>query len=71
MFKRSKPADGSKPSRLEENTDERDAPLWTDGDEDVTPGRNWTLILIFAVVPLVTLIALVLSLLSLFSEVFG
>ncbi len=69
MYKRSKPEDGREPPRP--HVDERDAPVWADGDEDVTPGRNWTLILIFAVVPLVTIIALVLSLLSLFSEVFG
>lgn len=46
-------------------------PLWTDGDEDERPGRNWSLLLIFAVVPLASLIALVLSLLALFSEAFG
>jgi hypothetical protein len=69
MYKRSKPEDGREPPRP--RADERDVPVWADGDEEVTPGRNWTLILIFAVVPLVTLIALVLSLLSLFSEVFG
>ena len=69
MYNRSKPQDGREPPRPD--TDERDAPVWEDGDEEVTPGRNWTLILIFAVVPLATIIALVLSLLSLFSEVFG
>lgn len=71
MFKRTKPADtGVRPYRGSD-MEERDGSLWADGDDDVMPGRNWSVILIFAFVPLATLVALVLSLMALFSEVFG
>jgi len=72
MSKRSKPADHNDPgSHRGSGVDGEGLPLWTDGDEDEAPGRNWSLILIFAVVPLVTLVALTLSLFALFSEAFG
>ncbi|WP_438749522.1 hypothetical protein [Pararhizobium sp. O133] len=72
MSKRSKRVDHSDPgSHRGSGVDDERLPLWVDGDEDETPGRNWSLILIFAIVPLVTLVGLALGLFALFSEAFG
>ncbi|HTO30872.1 MAG TPA: hypothetical protein VL202_06820 [Pararhizobium sp.] len=72
MSKRSKRVDQSDSgSHRRSGVDDERLPLWVDGDEDETPGRNWSLILIFAVVPLATLVALALGLFALFSEAFG
>ena len=72
MSKRSNPVDHGDPSSHRGSGDDDDGlRLWTEGDEDETTGRNWSLILILAVVPMMTLVALALSLVALYSEAFG
>jgi hypothetical protein len=43
----------------------------SDADEDAAPGRNWSVILIFALVPLVLLITIFFGGFSLVSTAFG
>ncbi|OBZ95990.1 hypothetical protein ADU59_06260 [Pararhizobium polonicum] len=51
--------------------DDRGVPLWSEADAAETSGRNWSIILVFAFVPLMALIVLALCVYALFTHVFG
>ena len=51
--------------------DDKGVPLWSEADEQMTSGRNWTVILVFLFVPLMALAVLVICLYALFTHVFS
>ncbi|CAN7150852.1 hypothetical protein [Pararhizobium sp. LjRoot238] len=51
--------------------DDKGVPLWSEADEEMTTGRNWSVILVFLFVPLMALVVLALCLYALFAHVFG
>jgi hypothetical protein len=51
--------------------DDKGVPLWSEADEEMASGRNWSVILIFLFVPLMALAVLALCLYALFAHVFG
>ena len=67
--------DSSRYRRVKRELDEKPhlAEKYTvdDADEDASPRRNWSTILVFAVVPLLVLVAFVLGGFALISTAFG
>lgn len=57
--------------RSKHPVDDTGVPLWSEADEEPTPGRNWSIILVFVFVPLMALAVLVLCLYALFAHFFG
>ncbi len=57
--------------RPDYGVDDKGVPLWSEADEEMTSGRNWSVILVFLFVPLMALVVLVLCLYALFAHVFG
>ncbi|MBW9064149.1 hypothetical protein JNB71_12550 [Rhizobium herbae] len=53
------------------HVDDTGVPLWSEADAEPTPGRNWSIILVFVFVPLMALAVLVLCLYALFAHLFG
>jgi hypothetical protein len=52
-------------------TDDTGVPVWSEADEEMVSGRNWSVILVFVFVPLMALIVLAISLYALFAHVFS
>jgi hypothetical protein len=57
--------------RSNRDVDDTGVPLWSEADGEPTPGRNWSIILVFVFVPLMALAVLVLCLYALFAHLFG
>ncbi|CAN7182510.1 hypothetical protein LJR255_000396 [Pararhizobium sp. LjRoot255] len=57
--------------RPDYGVDDKGVPLWTEADEEMASGRNWSVILVFLFVPLMALAVLALCLYALFAHVFG
>jgi len=51
--------------------DDKGVPLWSEADEEMASGRNWSVILVFLFVPLMALVVLALCLYALFAHLFG
>lgn len=59
------------PERPSYGADDRGVPVWSEADEEMVSGRNWSVILVFVFVPLMALVVLVISLYALFTHVFS